>query len=66
MDNYYYNLYEEQVKTNDYLETIDSNIETIMQNDIIYQTTIMNSCGLLACGLYILIFLILLLFVVSR
>lgn len=65
MENYY-NLYQEQALTNEYLEVIDSNIETIMQNDLIYQTTISNSLGLIACALYILIFIVLLLFVITK
>ena len=66
MDNYYYDLYEQQVETNEYLERIDSNIDTIMNNDILYQSNVTNSLGLLACGLYILIFAILLLFVITK
>jgi len=63
---YYQRLYEEQVETNEYLATIDSNIETIMQNESLYYETFNNSFGLLACGLYILIFVILLLFVITK
>lgn len=44
----YYELYVEQQKTNEYLATIDSNIETIMQNDMLYHQNIVNSLGLIA------------------
>lgn len=48
MNNYYYELYEEQQKTNEYLANIDSNIETIMQNNLFYQQEAINSLGLIA------------------
>ena len=52
----YSNLYEEQLQTNEYLKTINSNIETIMNNDITYHTEVINSLGLIGTILMILVF----------
>lgn len=55
MDNYYSRLYDEQVLTNEYLETINSNIETIMNNDILYHNQVINNLGFIASILMIFI-----------
>lgn len=64
-ENYYHELLEEQRETNAYLSNIDSNVETIMQNNTFYHESVNNNFGVIGSECIIFIALILCLIAIN-